>query len=133
MMEIYVPAAIDVFGLIVIAVVMWAGQPNSELPQVHKKSSVRPDELGLDRLFKFLDRFHLRSGKATINDLAKGVAITLLLGYVPWAVMQPLSLVLWSGMLVELMVVAVLFMHPALSGRQSFKNNLAGRSPFRKK
>jgi hypothetical protein len=133
MVNIYLPAVIDIFGLIVIAVVIWAGQPNSVLPQVHKKSSARPSDFGLDGLFKFFDRFHLRSGQATVNDLAKGIAITLLLGFVPWALLQPLPIALWSGALVELMVAGVLFMHPALSGAQSFKNNLAGQSPFKKK
>jgi len=132
MNSVVLPAVLNVLALIGCALALWLGQDNHKAPQSFKKSSPVASGLNQNPLFRLIDRIPLirRSGRATVNDLAKAMFITLLISFVPSALSMPLPLVLWSSGFLLTIVALVLIMHPALSGRQSFKDNLRGRSPF---
>lgn len=137
MHTILIPAALNVLAIIACGLALWLGQPNHRLPQLPAKG-LRPfdkqlTEFNKNAVFKTLDRIPLlrRSGNATVNDLGKALLIVLIISFVPAALTAPLFITLWASAFLLSLVAVILFMHPALSHRQSFKDNARGRSPLK--
>lgn len=133
---ILLPAALNVLALIGCALAIWVGQDNHKAPQQpwNRPFNDQLNSLNNNPAFRAADRIPLlrRSGKATVNDLAKALFITFLIAFLPGALAAPLPIVLWCSAFCFALIACILFMHPFLSHRQSFRDNARGRSPFKK-
>lgn len=137
-MLLTIAIALNVVALLLFGLTLWVGQDNHKAPTIaggrSPLSRQTVDALQNNGLFRFFDRIPLfrRSGKATVNDLAKALVIMLIISAAPGLIGTHLPLwgILFVTAFLMIVVDAILFMHPALSHRQSFADNARGRSPF---
>lgn len=132
-MTILIPAVLNVLALVGCGLALWLGQANHKLPHI-RGHNPRPLDAQLtsfnkNPLFRFIDRIPLfrRSGNASVNDLGKALFIMLTLSFIPTALVAPLAISLWASAFLLTLAAAILFMHPALSHRQSFIDNARAR------
>lgn len=139
--EIIALLAANALALTACVLGIRVGQNNHKFPQTQSKSPLNSKiarasgSLNNNALFRALDRIPLfrRSGNASVNDLAKALSIVLFISFVPAIFSNPLNVVLTSSAILFSVVACILFMHPALSHRQSFLDNIRGRSLFKSK
>jgi hypothetical protein len=136
--SLLIPIVLNVLALIGCGLSIWVGQDNHKAAKIpHKGPRLFDAELtafNKNSLFRLLDRIPLlrRSGQGNVNDLTKALIITLIISFLPMALLTPLVIDLWASAFLLSLVASIIFMHPALSHRQRFADNLRGRSPFKR-
>lgn len=135
-MNILIPAILNVIALLACGAALWVGWENHKAPRINNRSSKLASELNNNAVFRCADKipFFRRSGNASVVDLAKALGIVLVISFVPSIMLyaHSLDVILWASAILLLTIACILFMHPALSHRQSFGDNARGRSPFKK-
>jgi hypothetical protein len=136
--SLLIPTVLNALALIACGLSIWVGQDNHKAAKI-PSTGARPFDAELtafnkNGFFRLLDRIPLlrRSGQGTVNDLTKGMIITLIISFLPTALLTPLVIDLWASAFLLSLSAAIIFMHPALSHRQHFADNLRGRSPFKR-
>lgn len=132
--SILVPLALSVVALFACAAALWVGESNTDVSPKRSDNNERGTERPGNGLFRAFDRVPClrRSGHASVNDLAKALFIVLAVSFIPGALAAGSAVVpLWWSATLLTAVACILFAHPFLSHRQSFRDNLRGRSPLK--